>query len=86
MGPGTPGARPVIVRCETNGNICFPAGSTPSTVGFLSDPKLWYPFNAFGAMKRSFPAALRGVNMAWAKRIPPAWSDRACITAFTGQS
>ena len=42
---GTPINTPAL-RCQMNGSIWLPAGSTPSSVGSLSDPRLWWPLNA----------------------------------------
>ena len=65
MGPGTSGARPVIVRDETNGIICLPAGSPRATGGSV---RLVSPLVAGDHSQRS--ANLRSVRFAiWLERL-----------------
>jgi hypothetical protein len=42
---GTPADAPAI-RCQMNGNLWLPSGTTPASVGSTTDPRLWYPFAA----------------------------------------
>ncbi len=46
---GTPTDNPGL-RCQMNGNLWLPSGATPASNGSTADPRLWYPFNAGGAL------------------------------------
>ena len=46
---GTPANTPGL-RCQMTGNVWLPAGATPASNGSTSDPRLWYPLNAGGAV------------------------------------
>jgi hypothetical protein len=47
---GVPNAVPL--RCDKVGDLFLPEGTTPTAAGYpaATDPRLWYPFNAGGAL------------------------------------
>jgi hypothetical protein len=36
----------VPLRCQMSGDLWLPSGTAPSSVGSVSDPRLWFPFKA----------------------------------------
>jgi Carboxypeptidase regulatory-like domain/TonB-dependent Receptor Plug Domain len=56
----------VLFRCQmpdaTQNGLWLPSGSTPSTVGSTSDPKLWYPINVNNfVLPKDFAPFSRGI-------------------------
>jgi hypothetical protein len=43
---GTPNTGGFPFRCQDNGNLWLPSGSTPATAGSKASPAVWWPLNA----------------------------------------